>query len=498
MKTAHIILTALIWATSFSVFAIREECPSYVPPSTLTATEKFFTYSTTNQRYYSAITMCTAKSNYLSPGDWKTIPPVVTSDTPQTFSCRYTRQSDGNTFNETYNWQYQCPVGYNQPNYAYGVTCTLSNPDLVPCPPCSAGKYMGNGTLSHPSGQCGVPTGGLCWQVTPSVSCKIDLQGVGTGLGDCPTSTSGDWKATGESCSSQDTTGTLKTDNPTQAPETIKYNCIENSGKKLCFDRQKPGCGTFNGKEFCSDKILNQAGVGRCIFVGSTGYICGHNPPTIAGEPAPSKDFKVQIPIQDSAGQPSTAGPAATFGTPGPANLPTYPAGGSSPGFAGTYPGPSGNGTGQNDTPSNTPGGDGSAIKVDTDGDGIADGGDGEGQTPGENACQTHPGSIGCQAEGTYWTKFAQNIKDGITQSLGTPGEPDNLQTHNTTLSANPSVPQDASCPASASISIAGQSIAFPYDSICTLSTGIRPVVLAVAGLVALYILIGVNRMTNE
>lgn len=477
MHAAHIILVALIWAYSPSGIS-NPLCPDYVPPTNI---ESLKSKTLNSVKYYTASSYCSA---YLLANSSYFKEPVSSSDNigVNSFQCYLTIKSSGLTDTKTFTWDRNCPTGYNNLN-STTLLCSLYDPNIAPCPPCATGVYKGNGQLTPYNGQP------LCFG-----GCKIDIKGVGAGLGDAM---GGDWYSTGTSCTDPNPIGTLNTSNPPSTPQSIKYNCVESTGKKLCFDRQKPGCGTLNGKEFCADKILNSPGVGRCIFVGSSGYVCGNTPPTIAGEPIPTQDFKTSIPIQDSTGSPVNAGSSTTFGSPGPLNLPTYAPGTNSPGIAGFYPGPSGNGTGQNDVPSNTPGGDGEAIKVDTDGDGLPDG-DGQASEPSQNSCQTHPQSIGCQTEGTYWSKFAENIKSGITQTLGTPSDPDNLDTHNVTYSQNPSVPQDASCPANASINIAGQVIAFPYDYICTLALGVRPVVLAVASLLALYILIGANRMSSE
>jgi len=169
-----------------------------------------------------------------------------------------------------------------------------------------------------------------------------------------------EWQETGSTC----TTG--GSDPVANSIDPTKPNCISNGARQLCISKDKPGCGSVNGKEWCPDKVgcgsVNGRRVcvpddGGCTPSGGLDFACtkGATPPAPpAGEPSPVVDFKATVPVQNASaptgGTPTTGAMTKTDGSD---------IGGSTPVTIGHYPGNSGNGTIDNPT-QNNPGSNGS------------------------------------------------------------------------------------------------------------------------------------------
>lgn len=93
--------------------------------------------------------------------------------------------------------------------------------------------------------------------------------------------------------------------------------------------------------------------------------------------------------------------------------------------------------------------------------------------------CDKYPNTVGCT-------------------DLGTPADGEALPHTQIPLSFNPlNIPRNATCPAPMTVGAFGQSVAVEYDAACTYSSGLRPIVLAVAYLSAAFIIFGVPRANN-
>ncbi len=337
-----------------------------------------------------------------------------------------------------------CKSGYS----LSGSSCNLTDSSLVQCPSnCTANESTGYGNEYN---------GLACLS-----GCEIKQKGISAAALDTANSQIGskmvEWVKTGGTCT---TPG--ETDPVANTIDPNKSNCITNGARQLCLEQAKPGCGTVNGVAFCTDKVFLDPNLGRCYFIGSSGYLCAHGdpPPPISGESPPVPEFAVTLPVQDGAGEPVNGLPPASNGGT---------AGGTAPGQIGIYPGPSGNGT------------DGS------------NGQGNKGQGTSKNACETHPGSIGCMGSSSYWSHFESSIKKGISDLIGTdPGGHTPLTSHEmgTTYTPVP-VSSISGCPSPVSASFLGQSVSVSFDPVCQYAAGIRMVILAVASAISLYILLG-------
>jgi len=354
--------------------------------------------------------------------------------------------SNGNTWPN--NLVQSCPIGYSLSS----GSCLLTSPSIAECKPssCSANQSIGYGNAY---------SGDACYN-----GCVIKQKGISAAALDTSNNQIGEkqveWEMTGGTCTSGGTT-------PIHSDETIHQdNCIQNSDRILCLSKEKPGCGTVNGQEFCADQILQDPKTGRCNFLGSSGYVCsnGDQPPPITGENPPSANFAVDLPVQDSNGSPTNGLSPITNGGN---------SGGTAPGQVGNYPGPSGNGTGGTQGPGNEPG-------------------------QSKNQCETHPGSIGCQTSANYWASFKEKSKEILGESLGIPGDAPTVPTVNRTVIDNPEFASSSSCPNPKNIVTRFGSYAISYTPLCDLATSVRPIVLILAAIAAAYIILGQRRGANE
>lgn len=350
-----LILFLLIFTES--AYSVNPQCPTYTPPTTTTASIKKYYNGQWDKYFTSAISACLYLAPRLQPGDWSQIPPVVVSDTNTSFSCRYTRQSDNETFTSPYQWSWFCPTGYSQDNYAYGVICTLQNPDSVPCySTCSGGTSVGMGGVDNPD-SLNNPL--ACFNgcvIKPRGMSASKLDNAGTSIG----IQVAEWEQTGTTCTTQG--GSL----PISNDIGTKPNCVSNGARELCLSTTKPGCGIVNGKEWCPDQVgcgtVNGVRVcvpddGGCTPVGGLDFACTKNAtpkPAPANEPPPVVDFKAQVPVQNA--QAPTGGTPTTGAVPRSGGSDT---GGQAPVIIGHYPGNSGNGTIQNPITQGQPGSNG-------------------------------------------------------------------------------------------------------------------------------------------
>lgn len=95
---------------------------------------------------------------------------------------------------------------------------------------------------------------------------------------------------------------------------------------------------------------------------------------------------------------------------------------------------------------------------------------------PTENQCDKYPNTVGCT-------------------DLGTPPDGELMPHSEVSLSFSPvAIASNATCPAPATVNAFGQSIPVEYDAACTYASGLKPIVIAIAYLSALFIIFGVPR----
>lgn len=98
---------------------------------------------------------------------------------------------------------------------------------------------------------------------------------------------------------------------------------------------------------------------------------------------------------------------------------------------------------------------------------------------PPESQCDKYPNTVGCT-------------------DLGTPVDGELLPHVEVPLSFTPvAIAADATCPASMTVSAFGKSVPVSYDAACTYASGLKPIVIAIAYLSALFIIFGVPRASN-
>lgn len=499
----QLFLIPILFLLTESAYSVNSECPSFVPPQTcVDCKSKFIYYATTNQQYTSAQTYCVVVSNYLSPGDYKTIPPIVTSDTSTSFTCKYTRLSDNNIYNATYQWQYKCPAGYTQQNYTITATCALYDANVVPCfSICQGGTSVGMGGVDNPDSLnnplacfngCVIKPRGMS-------ASKLDNSGTSIGI------QVAEWEQTGTTCTNQG--GSL----PISNDIGTKTNCVSNGARELCLSTTKPGCGIVNGKEWCPDQVgcgtVNGVRVcvpddGGCTPVGGLDFACTKNAtpkPAPANEPPPVVDFKAQVPVQNA--------PAPTGGTPTTGAIPGTggsDTGGQAPVIIGHYPGNSGNGTIQNPITQGQPGSNGT-------------GGTGSGGTGGTGTIDTSglAQESSLQSLGGLVTQIRDSLAGSVSGSgftATTPGPHDNVninpditakQTELSTklaqvkaefgqlLSFGSSTNAQAlQCPANSGFTFYGTTISLCTQSVLSATATIGNVLIFLAFVVSLFILL--------
>lgn len=319
MKNIILLLSALF---PILVNAGPAGCPSYDPPTTTLAPINFGAPPNTAG---SADQYCVElKPRLGSMLDSYTFD-HSTVTTNGSGTCYWRNNSSGSVMAYgTFAYYTVCPAGYvKASNHSYSLPlCNLSNVQNVECPPvsCTAGKSLGFGSSDSASGAA-------CF-----AGCEIGFKGLTAAQKDVVDGHVGQYTGEFEQNGNQCTEAT----NPPPAPDPYGPNCVTNGSSSLCINNVKPGCGLLNGKEFCADELPSN---GACIFVGSSGYVCGGSntpPPAPNNEPPPVPLFPIAVPVQDPNGlPPNGAPPAANGGVPGPGQM---------PGTAGTYPGPSGSG----------------------------------------------------------------------------------------------------------------------------------------------------------
>jgi hypothetical protein len=96
---------------------------------------------------------------------------------------------------------------------------------------------------------------------------------------------------------------------------------------------------------------------------------------------------------------------------------------------------------------------------------------------PAPDQCTKWPNTVGCT-------------------DLGTPSDGEAMPHTEIPLSFAPvAIAENAQCPAPVTISAFGQSIPVEYDAACTYASGLKPIVIAIAYLSALFIIFGVPRL---
>lgn len=94
--------------------------------------------------------------------------------------------------------------------------------------------------------------------------------------------------------------------------------------------------------------------------------------------------------------------------------------------------------------------------------------------------CEAHPDTVGC-------TKLGELPTAEVLPRSDVP------------ITFNPvEIAENATCPAPSTVAAFGQSFALEYDSACTYATGLKPVVIAVAYLTALFIIFGAPRSAQS
>lgn len=201
-------------------------------------------------------------------------------------------------------------AGYCDSGYTLsGGVCVLNNADLAACPTvtCTAGTSAGSAVFTVNDADFGSP---VCYQ-----GCMVDTSGVTGGLSSGGQTTfGGDFKQSGATCAANDKgTTAMTTGNPPGPSASPKYNCVTASdGSVYCENRQKPGCGTVNGKEYCADQFSPTSGT--CVYFGKDNFVCSSsnpptkttpiNPPTVAGQSPPSVRVRVKLPGDGVGGTP--------------------------------------------------------------------------------------------------------------------------------------------------------------------------------------------------
>lgn len=452
----------LIIAASLPVISIAGPpgCPEYDPPQyTDPILYRYQSSSTVFGEASSPGGACNAlAAAQASSSGYEIYGAIVTySGNPDT--CRLYRVSNDAILGN-FGAQRICASGYSWTNVVnVGYTCNLNNANAVQCPApqpnCVAGTSVGFGQLELVGG---IGCLDSC-QVTPATMTAAQRDTSDNSVGPLRFS---EFVQTGGTCDLS-----TSPEVPDSHPTPYGSNCITNGASTLCLEHQNPGCGKLNGDDFCADRILNSPSLGRCYFMGSSGYVCAHdNPPKISGEPDPEPKFHLEIPVQDSNGDPSSGlPPGSNNGTPG----------GTAPGQVGLYPGPSGNGT-----------------------DGQGPGGGNTQPGTSRNQCETHPGSIGCMGASNYWGHFAGAVGTGIVNGMQAVigSDPGGHPTEAGTANVGENyalVPVSAAqgCPSPVSFGFMGTSLSVSFDLVCQFATGIRYVILAVAAALSLYIVFG-------
>ncbi|UZR30212.1 hypothetical protein [Methylococcus mesophilus] len=248
---------------------------------------------------------------------------------------------NGGTYDNTTSYCYNvpdCPAGQNRQ-----ADCSCAAAGL-----CEAGAPIGEGSVWQAASYSGLLCVNGC-AIRSSDKDQLILIGVSATKNNQPGTTyTGSFVQTGGLCSAPAgavIASVSKEVDPPKPGTNPPVNCVNDAtGKSMCIDRQRPGCGVYNGNKFCGDQLPTN---GECFFIGKSGYVCGGNqtppPPPNPSDPPAQKGGDIKLPGNNT-GQPG-GGDADGDGNP----VGDGPGGdGDQDGNFGNYPGGD-NGSGQPD-----------------------------------------------------------------------------------------------------------------------------------------------------